>query len=84
VVVIVIEKIFFFENAQFLLSSAALLKTKIEGVWMFLRKKNLRARFCFLFKIETSFFLKLLKNGVRLSLKVFDDLGKTVPPFLLI
>jgi len=27
---------FFFENAQILLSSATLLKTKFEGVWMFL------------------------------------------------
>jgi len=38
--------------------------------------------FIFCLKSETSFFLKRLKYGVRLSFKVFDDLGKRVPPFL--
>jgi len=35
----IIASIFFFENAQILLSSATLLKSKFEGVWMFLRKR---------------------------------------------
>jgi len=42
VVTAIIETIFFLKTAQILLSSAALLKTKFEGVWMFLRKGDLR------------------------------------------
>jgi len=41
----IIASIFFFENAQILLSSAALLKTKFEGVSMFLIKMFLNFNF---------------------------------------
>jgi len=54
-VTVIIATTFFFENAQILLSSAALLKTKFEGVWMFLRKEVFEVLILICFKSEASF-----------------------------